>query len=206
MILDRVTAIIMLSYKFLQVVLAFLTINKMYHCTCFLLFYPRPYCATCLSKTRHTSCRPWRNLPAATRSTQASHTNAHPSCNSLSPHQLARLHISRTGQFRSYSVFGIRNTNTAGVLLWRSVPVCRVQRHMSGVGRALLGLRRFLKVRYLILTGAVSGGVAANQVTYYHLYFTLLLSTAYTTWGIVGRKRCVCCTSECLGRRDVIQR
>lgn len=34
---------------------------------------------------------------------------------------------------------------------------------MSGAVRLFSGLRRFLKVRYLILTGAVGGGVAANQ-------------------------------------------
>lgn len=37
---------------------------------------------------------------------------------------------------------------------------------MSGVVRLFSGLRRVLKVRYLILTGAVGGGVAANQVTW----------------------------------------
>ena len=40
----------------------------------------------------------------------------------------------------------------------------------------------------------------------YGTYFTLLLSTAYTTWGVAGRETFICCASECLGRRDVIQR
>jgi hypothetical protein len=42
---------------------------------------------------------------------------------------------------------------------------------MSGMSRLFLGLGRFLKVRYLILTGAIGGGVAANQVCCLSQYF-----------------------------------
>ena len=38
-------------------------------------------------------------------------------------------------------------------------------RRLGTGGRVLGALARFLKVRYLILTGAVCGGVAANNVS-----------------------------------------
>ena len=38
-------------------------------------------------------------------------------------------------------------------------------RHIGTGGRILGAIARFLKVRYLILTGAVCGGVAANNVS-----------------------------------------
>ena len=38
-------------------------------------------------------------------------------------------------------------------------------REMSTIGRVALKLTRFLKLRYLILTGAIGGGVAANTVS-----------------------------------------
>ena len=85
--------------------------------------------------------------------------------NELSQSQLMRLHVSSLRQSRSYTIFRIRGPNTARDLLLRHVlQPGGSHRQMSGVVRLFSGLRRFLKVRYLILTGAVGGGVAANQV------------------------------------------
>ena len=39
-------------------------------------------------------------------------------------------------------------------------------RNAGGFGRIFGSVGRFLKLRYLLLTGAVGGGVAVNQVTW----------------------------------------
>ena len=59
------------------------------------------------------------------------------------------------------------------------------------------------KIKMLLCAGLLS------STTWMNIELTLLtLSTAYTTWGVAGKKKemFVCCTSECLGRMDVIQR
>ncbi|XP_053379001.1 dynamin-like 120 kDa protein, mitochondrial isoform X2 [Mercenaria mercenaria] len=50
------------------------------------------------------------------------------------------------------------------IILGPQLVVCTQQvRHMGGLSRALGTVGRFLRVRYLIFTGAIGGGVAANQ-------------------------------------------
>lgn len=139
-----------------------------------LLDFSRTYCTVCLRKTKVS---PWGPQTAETErnlSVVARH-NAQPSPstllllsrNELSQSQLARLHISNLQHSRSYTIFRIRVPVTSQAQFLRNVLQSGGSyRQMSGVVRLFSGLRRVLKVRYLILTGAVGGGVAANQVTW----------------------------------------
>lgn len=137
---------------------------------CFL--FSRTYCTVCLRKTK---VPPWgphtaeaeRNLSVVARHNAQPYPNTVLlfSRNKLSQSQLARLHISNLQLSRSYTIFRIRGPVSTREQFLRNVLLSGgSHRQMSGVVRIFSGLRRFLKVRYLILTGAVGGGVAANQV------------------------------------------
>lgn len=75
-----------------------------------------------------------------------------------------RLHVNTVYPLRAYTIFNIRTPHPARGQLLRTVLLTGGSiREMSGIVRVFSGLRRFLKLRYLVLTGAVGGGVAANQ-------------------------------------------
>ncbi|KAL8571100.1 hypothetical protein ACOMHN_010561 [Nucella lapillus] len=130
-----------------------------------------PYCVTCLRQSRQIQWRQHHqsdgerhlSLVARPNAQHQSSTNLPLGRHELSQSQLMRLHVDNLQQSRAYTIFRISNPTT-GRLLLRDIAMSRGSyRQISGVGRMFTGLRRFLKVRYLVLTGAVGGGVAANQ-------------------------------------------
>jgi hypothetical protein len=139
-----------------------------------------PYCSACLrSKAGRASWVPHqveheRNLSIVARHNSNSQGNTALilSRTELSPGQLMRLHVSNVQQFRSYTIWRIKGPMpTNSQLLRLALQSGANYRQMSGMSRLFLGLGRFLKVRYLILTGAIGGGVAANQVCCLSQYF-----------------------------------
>ncbi|XP_070183367.1 dynamin-like GTPase OPA1, mitochondrial isoform X3 [Littorina saxatilis] len=129
-----------------------------------------PHCAVCFRKAKPTAWAPHtaeaeRNLSVVARHNAQSGQNTVLIFNSeLSQAQLMRLHVRNLQLSRSYTIFRIRSPKTPRELLLRHILLSSGSyRQMSGVTRVFAGLRRFLKMRYLILTGAVGGGVAANQ-------------------------------------------
>ncbi|KAK7501859.1 hypothetical protein BaRGS_00006945 [Batillaria attramentaria] len=128
------------------------------------------YCARCLRKTTTSGTLPFtateRNLSVVARQNTQPQTDTVLllSRNRLSRSQLMRLHVSNVYQSRAYTIFNIRTPSSARQQLLGTVLLTGGSvRQMSGIVRVFSGLRRFLKIRYLILTGAVGGGVAANQ-------------------------------------------
>lgn len=87
--------------------------------------------------------------------------------NRLSQSQLMRLHLSNIQSARYYTIFRIRTPSAGNKHLLKCALLVPVKgRQLSGV-RILSGLRRLLKIRYLLLGGAVGGGMAASQVIGY---------------------------------------
>ncbi|XP_076451675.1 dynamin-like GTPase OPA1, mitochondrial isoform X2 [Babylonia areolata] len=127
------------------------------------------YCVTCLRQSKQGHWRQHqsdgeRHLSLVARPNSQHHSTLITRQHELTQLQLKRLHIANMQQSRAYTIFRITSPKTARSQFLRHVANSGGSyRQMSGTVRLFSGLRRFLKVRYLILTGAVGGGVAANQ-------------------------------------------
>ncbi|XP_025080779.1 dynamin-like 120 kDa protein, mitochondrial isoform X2 [Pomacea canaliculata] len=125
-----------------------------------------PYCGNCLRKTTlivgSRLANSERHLSVSSRQGVGEYAVLI-SQNRLSQSQLMRLHLSNIQSARYYTIFRIRTPSAGNKHLLKCALLVPVKgRQLSGV-RILSGLRRLLKIRYLLLGGAVGGGMAASQ-------------------------------------------